>query len=347
MVLGAGAVGTAIASTLQGAGFDTLLVGQRPRFNASSVAAGMISPLLEHRIDPASAACLDLLASGADLWPAFARATGIALRTSGALWLSPAAGDAGSGAGLRTLRPVSPGEAQVLQPRLGPWDGPIVFAPDEACVDPRQGLTAMEAAFVAAGGRFLGGMARQDGEGWAVGADRVLAGAVVIATGYEGQGLSGSAPELARLRPIRGQIARVAAGLDPRSACIRGPGAYVAPQADGSAMVGATMEFGEAEPAASPADAGALVAAATRFMPHLAACSFEALAGIRATTPDNLPMVGRSGRANILLATGMRRNGWLLTPLVAQMIRDYLAGNDPGAFAGALDPGRFDRAGCA
>jgi glycine oxidase len=44
----------------------------------------------------------------------------------------------------------------------------------------------------------------------------------------------------------------------------------------------------------------------------------------------------------VLLAVGARRNGWLLAPLVAQVVAAYVASDDPGPFAARLDPRRFD-----
>jgi glycine oxidase len=45
----------------------------------------------------------------------------------------------------------------------------------------------------------------------------------------------------------------------------------------------------------------------------------------------------------VFLATGLRRNGWLLAPLVAGLIADYLAGKEQGPLARRLDPQRFER----
>ena len=79
------------------------------------------------------------------------------------------------------------------------------------------------------------------------------------------------------------------------------------------------------------------------FAPTLASQAVSARVGIRAATPDALPMVGPCSRPDLFLATGLRRNGWLLAPLVAGMIADYLAGRDPGPYARRLDPQRFER----
>jgi len=166
----------------------------------------------------------------------------------------------------------------------------------------------------------------------------------VIAAGYASRGLRHGPIELSRLQPIRGQILQGApgpvAGLSP---FVRGPGAYAAPQADGSVMIGATMDVGSADLGTSDADSRRLLAALSAFAPRLAREPMSARVGVRATTPDALPLVGPSSSPGVLLATGLRRNGWLLAPLVAGMIADYLAGRDPGPHAQRLRPTRFER----
>ncbi|MBJ7413414.1 MAG: D-amino-acid oxidase, partial [Phenylobacterium sp.] len=64
-------------------------------------------------------------------------------------------------------------------------------------------------------------------------------------------------------------------------------------------------------------------------------------AGVRAATPDGLPMGGPGRAPGVMLAVGPRRNGWLLAPLVAQTIAACVTGRDPGSFAARLDPARF------
>ena len=50
----------------------------------------------------------------------------------------------------------------------------------------------------------------------------------------------------------------------------------------------------------------------------------------------------RTGRfLRVTVAGGARRNGWLLAPLVAQMVTAYVTGRDAGRHAPQFDPGRF------
>jgi glycine oxidase len=62
---------------------------------------------------------------------------------------------------------------------------------------------------------------------------------------------------------------------------------------------------------------------------------------VRAATPDGLPMAGFSAADGAILAVGARRNGWLLAPLVAQVVAACVMGRDAGPYAARLDPARF------
>jgi glycine oxidase len=95
---------------------------------------------------------------------------------------------------------------------------------------------------------------------------------------------------------------------------------------------------------ADPAAARQLNAIAKAHFPELAGLEPAINWGVRAGTKDGLPLVGPSSRPGILVAVGARRNGWLLAPLVAEMTAAYLAGADPGGYARAFDPRRFERA---
>ena len=122
---------------------------------------------------------------------------------------------------------------------------------------------------------------------------------------------------------------------------LRGVGGYVAATASG-VHVGSSMEPGLIDRAVDPAIADQLQRFGRRLYPALAGARLEARTGIRAATPDGLPLVGPSAAPGVLLAVGMRRNGWLLAPLVAEMIAAYLNGDDPGPFAARLNPRRFE-----
>ncbi len=86
------------------------------------------------------------------------------------------------------------------------------------------------------------------------------------------------------------------------------------------------METGRTDVAIDAAVVERLQLGAIGLFPHLAGAAFTARAGVRAATADGLPLVGASQRKGVHLAVGVRRNGWLLAPLIARVILDDLAG---------------------
>jgi glycine oxidase len=168
--------------------------------------------------------------------------------------------------------------------------------------------------------------------------ERAAADWLVIATGAD-PGLADLAPELAGLTPIKGQILRFSDVRGGRIS-LRGEGCYAVPGVDGLA-VGATMEPGRRDTTPDPAALAPLAVAAGRLFPSLAGVTFGVSVGVRAATADGLPMVGLSRTPGVILAVGARRNGWLLAPLVAEVVTACVTGRDAGPYGRRLDPGRF------
>lgn len=326
---GAGVLGLTTALALADAGC-AVTVADPGGPNASSVAAGMIAPVFEAVLDDTARPHLDLLTAARDLWPALAQRAGIALDRSGAMAVGRDAWLEGVAARFAALheRPAEIGGATArgLAPGLSPSFGRALLTREDWRVDAPSGLAALAAAGRAAGVTFKRRTASHRGD----------ADVLVIATGA-GEGLTDVAPELGRLAPIKGHIVRVngpAAGV-----VVRGEGIYAAP---GPEMIfGATMEAGRADTAVDDAVAQRLVEAGVALFPDLAAAPVSVATGVRVATPDGLPMAGPGAAAGVMLAVGARRNGWLLAPLVAQVVAACVTGRDPGPFAARLYPGRF------
>jgi len=318
-VAGAGAIGSAAALTLARAGFEGTLFDPNPLgANASGVAAGMLAPVAEAVFDPVSTPHLALLRRARDRWPAFAEGLDLEIARDGlrvegeAAWLDGVAA-----------------RFEALDAPFQRLDGALVDAEDWR-IEARPALAAMRTAFEALGGRFAPRAFVAD--------DRAAFSAVVLATGAGDA--NGLAPELAALSPIKGQILRADRG--PASGpVIRGEGVYVCPGE--RPAIGATMEAGRDDLAVDPSATDALRAAAIRLRPELARAVLTTEVGVRAATPDGLPLVGWSATPGVVLAVGARRNGWLLAPLVADLVAAYLKGDNPGPDAASLDARRFSR----
>ena len=346
VVAGAGAVGAVLALRLRDEGAEVMLADPAPLgANASGVAAGMLAPAFEAALDPTSAGHFELLLAARDLWPGLAERASAGLDRSGALWVADEASNAamlarlaGLGAAAEPLHAVA---AERLSAGLMAPAG-AVFTSQDWTLDPLATLAGLRRAFEEEGGEVRTATVRR----W-TGAEVELSDggtapvdALVLAAGLAADGLAAPPAELAVLQAIKGQLVSLA-GEAPRGGPVaRGEGFYVVPR-PGGPIAGATMEPGVRDLALDPAAAERLKAAAARQYPVLAGAQATAAAGIRAATPDGLPLVGESATPGVWLAMGARRNGWLLAPLVADVLADQLAGGDGGPWAPLLAPGRF------
>ena len=318
-VAGAGAMGSAVALALARAGLDVTVFDPRPLGdNASGVAAGMLAPVAETLFDPPSASHLALLRRARDRWPAFAAGLDLPVLREGVRiegesdWLTTVAA-----------------RLEVLEVLFERRDRAL-FSDQDWRIEPRPALVALRAAAQALGARL---------EPRAFTADDLPAfTAVVLATGPATA--AGLAPELAALTPVKGQILRADRG-PATGPVIRGQGVYICPGE--SPAIGATMETGRDDLDVDPSATEGLRVAAIRLRPDLADAVLMTEVGVRATTPDGLPLVGWSTTPGVMLAVGARRNGWLLAPLVADLVAAYLKGDNPGPDAASLDARRFSR----
>lgn len=350
-VAGGGVLGLVCAIRLAGFGWRTTLHRDPPGLEgASAVAAGMIAPASEAVLDGAGPYAL--LRAARDLWPALAENCRVELARDGAVHLmpeeaAPARLAAFAALGARAQR----GSTREL---LAGWSAAglsagsrtAVFTPEDWHLAPGPALRALEAAAGRAGVSIVEArvdpavLARARRPAAALGAD-----VLVLAAGWGAVAFADVAPEAARLSPIKGQLLRLA-GPTPAGPVVRAPGGYLAPDPQG-VIVGATMEAGATDLAPDPARLDALRAVAAGLVPALAHAPGRPGVGVRADTPDRLPLVGPSRREGVVWAAGARRNGWLLAPLVAQTVEAHLAGKTPGPFAAALDPRRFESGGGA
>lgn len=325
-IAGAGVFGLATALSLAEAGC-AVTVWDDGAESASHVAAGMLAPVFEATLDPVARPDFDLLMAARDLWPLLAeRVDGAALDYSGALAVGGDAWLETVGAQLRCLGvsadEISAAQVATLAPGLAAERGLLVA--EDWRIDPPIALTSMRAAAQARGVVFRHGRLAYAPRG----------SLLVVATGPA----TDLAPELSHLQPIKGHLARV--GKSAAGVVVRGELCYAVPGVRGM-VFGATMEPGVRNPAVELARAQAVLDKGLMLFPGLREHRVTFSAGIRAATPDGLPMAGRSSLANTYLAVGARRNGWLLAPLVAGVVAACVTGRDPGPYAARLDPSRF------
>jgi len=338
-VAGAGVLGLCTALRMAATGATVEVWDPAPLGdNASGVAAGMIAPVGETLLDGAFTGHLDLLLSARAGWAALEiLAPGLVIRRAGADFLFE--GQAAL-SGAKILLKAADLTVSAMDPRFLSRGRPAasevmaLHSPDDWLIDAGAGLRALADAAAALGVSFVGRRLAT--------ADIASFGAVILAAGMETRRFADFAPELSCLSPIKGQLLRLDGG-PADGPVLRAPDVYLVPQ-PGGAIVGATMEAGRDDRIVDADALRALRRKLAQWAPDLATLPGTGFAAVRAATPDGLPLVGPSSAPRLYLATGARRNGWLLAPLVSEMIVSYLSGGDGGPFAALLDPRRFGRA---
>jgi glycine oxidase len=146
------------------------------------------------------------------------------------------------------------------------------------------------------------------------------------------------------VRPVRGQLLHLAwPTAQPLRHVIWGTDCYIVPWLNGRVLVGATVEDAGFDERATAAGVRDLLEAGCSLVPHLWQASFiEVRVGLRPASADGLPIVGASRVIpGLVYATGHYRNGVLLAPLTAALVKDVVMGNGSDAALEALSPSRL------
>lgn len=172
--------------------------------------------------------------------------------------------------------------------------------------------------------------------------------AVVLAAGsWTGQvGIAGVETATPAVKPVRGQLLHLAwQTAQPLRHVLWGTDCYIVPWLNGRVLVGATVEDAGFDERATAAGVRDLLEAGCALVPHLWQASFEEVrVGLRPASPDGLPIVGRSAVVpGLVYATGHYRNGVLLAPLTAALVKQMVLGQDDDEALGLLSPSRVGR----
>jgi glycine oxidase len=362
IVVGAGAIGTSIAFQAAKAGARVLLLDRGPvGGEATGASAGMIQ-LNPDRGTPAAYSAL--ATESARLFPALAaellERTGIDIGFRPAPLLHVALDEAEE-AGLRAHRgwQVDQGmsvgwldgkAALDAEPALTPAVRAALLYQDHHQLLPRALARAMARAAADLGtvvregvavDRLLTEGSRVTGVG--VGGDEFQAPEVVIANGAWASVWSTTLGTPIPVRPVRGQMVGLSTSGTLLRHVISSSAGYVLGKADGSTLVGTTVEEVGFDARPTAAAIAGLLAFGPRLVPRLADATVGAAwAGLRPGTPDHLPLLGRLPRwGGVLLAAGHFREGILLAPITGELVSDLLSRRRPRLPIEAFDPGRF------
>jgi len=242
-------------------------------------------------------------------------------------------------------------DARRMEPALNPAMHAAAWLPFECSVDPRA-LT--EAVLLAAKKRGVEILVRPGGAtallteknrctGVVAGKETFFARNVIVAAGS----FSGTIPGIERYaptRPVRGQMVALHAESVMLGRVVRSEKGYLVPQDNGRILAGTTTEHVGFEKRVTPAGMQQILAAAVEIAPELAQASVvETWSGLRPDTPDHLPSLGPTDMDGLWMATGHYRNGILLAPITARLLREWVMGGKTSMDLTAFSPMRFAR----
>jgi glycine oxidase len=362
VIVGGGVMGCASALALASAGVPTVVLERGvPGAEASSAAAGMLGAELEsHRAGPFFDLCLASRARFGALAATLRELTGIDVewRACGAVRVAMGEADeaklerevqAQRDAGF-AVELLGREAAIAREPALGPSVRAAALFANDSRVDPPSFLRALRIAAEKKGARFESGrlvkrVVVEDGLARGVELEDgaiVPASHVVIAAG-SWSGLVAGAP-IARgaVRPARGQIVELRVPSPFLRGLVSGPRAYLSPRDDGRVLVGSTLEFVGFEKLVTAGAVATLLAAAIEMVPRLEGAELgRAWSNFRPFTNDELPLIGPTDVKGLVLATGHYRNGILLSPITAEIVRALVMDEAPPIDVSAFSPRRL------
>ena len=361
VVIGAGVIGSAITYELAVRGASVILLDCRGAgLGSTQAAAGMLVPFLEGFGRP----LFPLVARSLDMYDGFVErlsrdaGIGIGYRRTGSLQVVTAdhpfyelqhmASDArAAGVDCELLDEHAAREAE---PLLSPEISAALYVKSHGFVVTSDLLGALTTGGIKRGVRMTvparaTRIERREGD-IRVQLDNdssVTAQHVVVAAGSWSGQIDIEGVRALPVKPIRGQLMQLASDAPPLRRIVWGPRCYLVPTTSGSILVGATVEDAGFDERATVAGVRDLLDSACDLVPHLWQATFAgARVGLRPSTSDEMPIIGRSrAMPGLVYATGHYRNGVLLAPLTASAVADLILDNREDPLLAAASPQRL------
>lgn len=251
---------------------------------------------------------------------------------------------------------ISPDEGRKHEPSLASHSAAVAWLPDEATVDPRLLVEAALAAAKQSGAEIRANCAVDsllyEGKacvGVIAGGEKIAAKQVVVAAGSFCSTIGEVTREpgcqlhqYAPVHPVRGQMLALRSRSVQLKKVLRSEYGYLVPRRDGRIIAGSTLEDAGFVKQVTPQGVRQILDAALELAPALADAKIvEDWSGLRPGTPDHLPIIGPTDIAGLWLATGHYRNGILLAPATAKILRDWIVTGRSNFNAESFSPLRF------
>ncbi len=348
LVIGCGVVGCAIAYELAAAGLSVIGVDARdPASGATGASLGVLMGVCSRQ--PSGEGVQLRLKSLEQFDPLIARleadlGRSLPVNRRGILrllqeeevaaWQETLAARQQAGYCLQWL---SPAEVRSLQPGLRSDLAGAIYSPQDRQIQPKLLTQALLEAAQRRGARFffhqpVHSFQRSPDPPFRLAAVRTpsltfTAGHVVLAAGLGSSDLAKELGLQMPLQPVKGQALRIQAPGIPLGPVVTDGDLNLVPLGDGSLWVGATVEFQAPHPEPTLLALQELLTRAIQLCPALAeARLLEHWAGQRPRPlGQRAPILGPvHGYTNLLVATGHYRNGILLAPISAAILRDLV-----------------------
>jgi glycine oxidase len=367
-IIGGGIIGSSIAFELAAEKLDVVLLDrEEPGRGASWAAAGMLSPAPD---SPEALPLVPLAKESLQLYPQFigrieeASEPFLHFVSNGALHIF-----AGSLAEIDRdkmvsdfqrlgieIEPVSLEAARKMESSISPNAHAAAWLPRESTVDPRSLMDAILSALrhrdvEIRAGCAVTSLSRQGGTctGVTAGGEGVNAKSVIVAAGCHSASLAGEnvvennwLSRYAPTRPVRGQMLALHSNEFRLHRVLRSDRGYLVPRHDGRIVAGSTLEDVGFDKSLTAGGIRKILEAATELAPKIADAQIvESWAGLRPGTPDDLPIIGPTDVEGLFIATGHYRNGILLAPVTAKIVRHWIRNGQMPASTEIFSPLRF------
>lgn len=361
LIVGGGVMGCAIAYELAKAGLAVTLVERgTPGCEASSAGAGMLAPQAE---SSAPSWLLTLGLASKALYPDLAlelrERTGLDIEyeTGGNLHCFLDEGDEAVGraayawqreAGLKAEL-LGRAEALTLEPDLSPEVRGALFLPEDHWVNNPRLVTALANAAALERVRFVTGEATailRTGKritGVRVGEETLGAAMVILAAGAWSGQIAATAGLKLPVAPVRGQIVCLEGTPRRHHHLLHLKDHYLVPRVNGDVLVGSCMEWVGFTKQVTAGQVRAFLDFAVRLVAALGRLPIKATwAGFRPWAPDERPIIGPwPDVEGLVVATGHFRNGILLAPITARLVRELIVEEKPSLDLTPFLPDRF------
>jgi len=357
LVIGGGIIGCACAWELASAGCAVTLVERgQPGAEASGAAAGLLAPTGEST----GSAFQRLAVESWRMYPEVARElrerTGIDAEhvTRGTVYPLQGAGaerQAGEWAQMPGLTAElwSRKDIDAREPALSPRVRQAVFVAGDHWINNQRLVVAYAQAAAIAGvtlltGREVSHLLVEGGRvrGAVAAGERLEADAVLVAAGAWTTPLLAGIGAHVPVEPRRGQMVALAHVPPVLAHTVHGD-VYLVPRPSGELLVGATVEEAGFSRAVTAEGVAWLLGAALDLVPSLAGLPVaRTWYGFRPWAPDGLPVLGPwPGIDGLWLATAHFRNGILLAPITARLMREWIVDGRPSLDLADFRPDRF------